>query len=157
MALEVAMDLTQPRLLQQIVDVGIARHDVAFVIHTGILMIGVALMGAVGGVGCTLFATVASLNFGTAVRDSLFRKIEQLSFGNLDRLETGALITRLTNDVDQVQEAALMFLRALVRSPLLAIGSLVMAVLTYPKLSILLLVIAPILISMLALINKKAH
>ncbi|MEN6581723.1 MAG: ABC transporter ATP-binding protein [Armatimonadota bacterium] len=157
MALEVAMDLTQPRLLQQIVDVGIARHDVAFVIHTGILMIGVALMGAVGGVGCTLFATVASLNFGTAVRDSLFRKIEQLSFGNLDRLETGALITRLTNDVDQVQEAALMFLRALVRSPLLAIGSLVMAVLTSPKLSILLLVIAPILISMLALINKKAH
>ena len=157
MALEVSMDLTQPRLLQSIVDVGIAKHDLAFVIHTGGFMVGAAVMGAIGGIGCGLFATIAALNFATEIRGGLFRRISQFSFGNLDRLETGSLITRLTNDVDQEQEAALMFLRALVRSPLLSVGSLVMAILTSPKLSLLLLVISPVLLFLLILVNRKAH
>jgi len=157
MLLEVAMDLLQPRFMQSLVDVGVARHDPGFVLRTGLLMIGVALIGVVGGVGCTIFSTIAGLNFGTAIRDSLFRKIQQLSFGNLDRLQTGGLITRLTNDVDQVQEAALMFLRILVRAPLLTVGSFIMAMLTAPKLAPLLLVIGPLVILVLYLVNRFAQ
>ena len=157
MALEVAMDLQQPRLLQHIIDIGVARHDLLYVRHTGLLMVGIALIGLVGGVGCTIFAMVAGLNFGAAIRDRLFVKIQQLSFGNLDRLQTGGLVTRMTNDVDQVQEAATMFLRILVRAPLLTLGSLVLATLTAPKLSLLLLVIGPLLILLLLIVNGKAH
>jgi ATP-binding cassette subfamily B protein len=103
MALEVAMDLAQPRLLQTIVDQGLAHSDLPLVVHTGWLMVGAGLVGLVGGVACTLFATIAGLNFGADLRGAVFRKIQSLSFANLERLETGRLITRLTNDVDQVQ------------------------------------------------------
>lgn len=157
MVLEVSMDLSQPRLLQKIVDIGIAGHNIAYVQHTSIHMLLIALAGVVGGVGCGIFATIAALNFSTSIRDSLFRKVQQLSFANLDKLETGSLITRLTSDVDQIQDAALMILRGLVRAPLLTIGGLIMAVVTSAKLSIMLLVIAPILIYLLVAINQKAH
>ncbi len=157
MILEVAMDLSQPRLLQTIVDVGIKGHNLSSVLHTSYWMLIVAVVGLIGGVGCGVFATIAALNFSTSIRDKLFNKVQQLSFGNLDRLETGGLITRLTSDVDQVQEAVLMLLRMMVRAPLLTIGGLIMAVVTAPKLSLILLVIGPIVIFVLVLINRKAH
>ncbi|HEY3376036.1 MAG TPA: ABC transporter ATP-binding protein [Armatimonadota bacterium] len=157
MALEVAMDLQQPRLLQHIIDIGIAQRDLGYVRHTGAQMIVVALIGMVGGVGCTIYAMIAGINFGAAIRGRVFEKIQQLSFGNLDRLQTGGLVTRITNDVDQVQETAMMFLRILVRAPLLTLGSLILAMLTAPKLSLLLLVIGPLLILLLILVNNKAH
>lgn len=157
MILEVSMDLSQPRLLQRIVDVGIAKHDQSFVLHTGLIMICVAIIGLIGGAGCTVFSTIAALNFSTDVRSDLFRKIQALSFGNLDRLGTGSLITRLTNDIDQLQEAVMMCLRVLVRAPLLTIGSLILAIITSPRLSMLLLVIGPLLIFLLILINRKAY
>ena len=99
MALEVSMDLLQPRLIQRIVDQGILRSDMGVVIQTGLLQVGVALVGLVGGVGCGVFAVMAGQSFGADLRGALFRKVQSLSFGNLDRLETGALITRLSNDV----------------------------------------------------------
>jgi ATP-binding cassette subfamily B multidrug efflux pump len=157
MTLEVAMDLCQPRLLQAIVDEGIANRDLPFVLHTSLLMMGAAGLGVIGGIGCTIFATVAALNCGAAIRERLFATIQQFSFGNLDRLQTGGLVTRLTNDVDQVQEVALMLLRIMVRAPLLTIGSLVMAAYTAPRLSWLLLVIGPLVIGMLVIVNRKAH
>jgi len=121
MALEVAMDLMQPRMVQRIVDQGIAQLDMAVVINTGLLMVGLALIGAVGGVGCTVFAMLASQGFGTDLRSALFRQVQSLSFGNLDKLETGQLITRLTNDVTQVQEVVAMMLRIMVRAPLMLV------------------------------------
>ena len=104
MALEVTMDLLQPRLIERIVDQGIARSDMGVVINTGLWMIGLALVGLVGGIGCAVFAVLAAQGFGADLRGTLFRKVQALSFGNLDRLETGGLITRLTNDVTQVQK-----------------------------------------------------
>ncbi len=157
MALEVAMDLTQPRLLQTIVDVGIARGNLNLVLHTGAWMIGVAFIGAVGGIGCTVYATIAGLNFGADIRGDLFRKVQSLAFADLDRLETGRLVTRLTNDVDQVQEAMLMFLRILVRAPLLVIGSLIMAVITCPSLGLLILALSPLLVITFTVIMGRGH
>lgn len=157
MALEVAMDLAQPRLLQTIVDVGIANEDGALILNTLALMIGVAVVGAVGGIGCTIYATRAALSFGADVRGALFRQVQGFSFSDLARLETGRLVTRLTNDVEQVQEAAAMLLRILVRAPLLVIGSLIMAVITSPRLSLLVFALSPLLIATFVIIAGRAQ
>ncbi len=157
MVVEVAMDLMQPRMIQRIVDVGIAQLDMAVVINTGLLMMGLALVGAVAGVGCTIFGVLASQGFGTDLRSTLFSKVQSFSFGNLDDLETGQLITRLTNDVTQIEQAVSMLLRIMVRAPLLLIGSLVMAILTNPRLATMLLVLGPMVILILILVIKKAY
>ena len=137
MILEVAMDLMQPRLIQRIVDEGIARSDMTVVISTGLWMVGLALAGLVGGLGCTVFAVLASQGFGADLRSTLFGKVQALSFSNLDELVTGELVTRLTNDVVQVQEVVMVLLRIMVRAPLMLVGSLMMAVLTSPQLAVL--------------------
>ena len=149
MVVEVAMDLLQPRLMEQIIDVGIANMDLNLVIRTGLTMFGVAIVGMVGGGLCTVFAVRAGMFVGADVRDALFEKIQSFSFGNLDRLGTGELITRVTNDVTQVQEVIMIILRIMVRSPLLVIGSLVMAILTSPSLSWLLFILVPVILVLL--------
>jgi ATP-binding cassette subfamily B multidrug efflux pump len=157
MILEVAMDLMQPRLIQRIIDEGIAQLDMSTVINTGLLMLGLALVGAVGGLGCAVFATLAAQGFGADVRHTLFRKVQSFSFGNLDDLETGQLITRLTNDVTQVQQVVAMMLRIMVRSPMMLLGSLVMAILTSPRLALLFLVLGPLVLGMVIWVISKAH
>jgi len=89
MILEVAMDLMQPRLVQRIVDEGIARLDMSVVTNTGLLMVELALVGAVGGLGCTVFATLSAQSFGADLRHALFRQVQSFSFGNLDELAPG--------------------------------------------------------------------
>ncbi|MCW3059921.1 MAG: putative transporter [Capsulimonas sp.] len=155
MALEVAMDLMQPRLVQRMVDDGIARHDMSVVLHTGGLQIACAFIGMFAGMGCTYFAVLAGQGFGADLRERLFEKIQSLSFGNLDHLDTGSLITRLTNDVTQVQEVVMMVLRIMVRVPLLLVGSLIMGVLTSPRLSLLFLVLIPVITVSLAAIIRR--
>jgi len=157
MILEVAMDLTQPYLLQRIVDVGLAQLDLTVILSTGLLMIALALVGAVGGIGCTIFAVRASVGFGADLRSALFGKVQSLSFGNLDRLGTGPLVTRLTNDVAQVQDVVVMALRVMVRSPLLFVGSLIMAVITSPRLALILLVLSPFVIALLVWVVGRSR
>ncbi|MBN2006563.1 MAG: ABC transporter ATP-binding protein [Anaerolineae bacterium] len=157
MVLEVAMDLLQPRMIQRIVDEGLAQLDMQIVINTGLLMIAFAFIGAIGGVGCTIFTMLASQHFGADLRSALFKKTQTLSFGNLDDLETGQLITRLTNDVTQVQEMVSMMLRIMVRSPLLLIGSLIMTIRTNPRLALMLIVLMPVIGTMLAWVIRKAY
>jgi ATP-binding cassette subfamily B protein len=155
MTLEVSMDLMQPRMVERIVDVGIAQLDLNVVLHTGLLMFGLAVIGALGGMSNSLFAEMTVQASGADLREALFRKVQTFSFGNLDEMETGQLITRLTNDVTQVQEALLMILRILVRAPLLLVGSLIMAILTSPQLAFLPLVLMPIeLVAVVWIINK---
>lgn len=149
MALEVAMDLMQPWLVQRIVDDGVLKNDMSVVISTGLWMIVVAIIGMVGGVGCTVFAILAGQSFGADLRGALFRKVQALSFGNLDRLETGGLITRLTNDVTQLQELVMMLLRIMVRVPLLLVGSLIMGILTSPQLAVIFLALIPVVLVIL--------
>ncbi|MBN1979572.1 MAG: ABC transporter ATP-binding protein [Anaerolineae bacterium] len=157
MVLEVAMDLMQPRMIQRIVDEGISQLNLDVVIQTGLLMVGLALVGAVGGVGCTVFSMIASQGFGTDLRSILFRKVQSFSFGNLDRLETGQIITRLTNDVTQVQEVVSMMLRIMVRAPLMLVGSVILAILTSPRLAFLLVVLGPIALAVLVWAINRAY
>jgi len=157
MVLEVVMDLMQPRMIQRIVDVGLAQLDMQVVIKTGLLMIGFAFIGAIGGVGCTVFSVLASLSFGADLRDALFKKVQSLSFRNIDELETGQLVTRLTNDVVQVEGLVSMMLRIMVRSPLLLIGSLLMVVFTSPRLALLVVALGPLVGVMLYFVIRKAY
>ena len=157
MVLEVAMDLLQPRLIQQIIDQGITPGNLGVVWRTGLWMAVVALIGLVGGVGCGVYAVLAGQYFGADLRSELFRKVQAFSFGNLDKLETGALITRLTNDVTQVQEIVMMLLRVMVRAPLLMIGGLIMAIVTSPRLALLFLLLMPIVAVILAWIINKSY
>ncbi len=156
MTIEVSMDLMQPRMVERIVDEGIARLDMGLVMQTGLLMVGLAIIGALGGMSNGIFAELTVQAFGADLREVLFRKVQTFSFGNLDKLETGQLITRLTNDVTQVQEALLMILRILVRAPLLLIGSLIMAIITSPQLAFLPLALMPVELAAVAWIVNRA-
>jgi len=157
MMLEVAMDLMQPRLLQVIIDQGIARSDLALVTRTGLTMVVLALLGMLAGMGCGACAVQAAQGFGADLRGALFRKVQTLSFGDLDRLDTGSLITRLTSDAGQVQDLVMMLLRSMVRAPLLLVGGLVMAVLTSPRLGLLFLALIPLVLVALTLIIRKSY
>lgn len=156
MLVEVAMDLMQPRLVQHIIDAGIEQGDQGVVVRTGLLMLSLAVIGCIGGVLCGIFAIRASMSYGADIRGTLFRKVQSLSFGNLDRLETGGLITRLTNDVTQLHEAMLMVLRIMVRAPLLLIGSLVLSIITAPTLALMYLALVPVLVVTVILIISRA-
>ena len=154
--LEVIMDLSQPWFMQKIIDIGIAQKDLNYIAKTSILMIVFSFFGIASGIGCTILSSIASQSFGTDVRKDLFVKIQSLSYGNLDRLETGSLITRLTNDVTRAQTIIRMMMRVLVRAPLLLVGSLIMAIITCPQLAPILIAIIPILVIALTLVIKKS-
>ncbi|MFO7917275.1 MAG: ABC transporter ATP-binding protein [Anaerolineae bacterium] len=155
MTLEVGMDMMQPLMVERIVDEGIANLDLILVVRTGLLMIGLALIGSVGGITNGIFAAKASQGFAADLRDALFRKVQAFSFGNLDKFGTGQLTTRLTNDVTQVQTALYQLLRILVRAPLMLIGSLAMIIVTTPQLTFIPLILMVIVsIGVLLIINK---
>lgn len=155
MALEVAADLLQPMLMARIVDRGIAGGDLLLIVRTSLLMIGIALVGVAGGIGCMIFSSRVAQSFGTDLRRDLFQKIQSFSFANLDRFKTASLITRLTNDVLQVQNMVLMSLRILIRAPLLSVGGLIMAVAINPELALILAAVVPLLTGALALVITK--
>lgn len=157
MVLEVSMDLLMPHLIQIIVDDGISQGDMRVVLVNGLWMLFVAVMALIGGYGCGIYAIRAGQAFGADLRQALFAKVQTLSFANLDKLETGGLITRLTNDVTQVIEVVMMFMRIMVRAPLLMVGGLIMAVLTSPELAWLFAILIPIVLLTLWLVVDKAY
>ena len=156
MMLEVAMDLLQPSLIEHVVDQGITQQNMTVVYRTGAAMFVIAIIGAIGGVGCTVYAVLAAQGFGADVRQTLFEKVQSLSFLNLDELETGKLITRLTSDVTQVQETVLIMLRMMIRAPMMLVGSLVMAAVTAPQLSLLYIVLIPAVLVVILFIIRRA-
>ncbi|MEI2314078.1 ABC transporter ATP-binding protein [Bacillus nitratireducens] len=156
MVLEVAMDLIQPTIMQHIIDVGIANRDLNYVIKMGLLMIGAAAIGLVGGLGCMMYSTKAAVNFATDIRKDVFAKIETFSSKNRDSFGTGKLLTIVTNDITSVQSAMTMTLRVLVRGPLLFIGSIIIVFVTARDLFPILLVVVPVLLVAIVLIASQA-
>ena len=156
MVLEVAMDLIQPTIMQHIIDVGIANRDLNYVIKMGLLMIGAAAIGLVGGLGCTMYSTKAAVNFATDIRKDVFAKIETFSSKNRDSFGTGKLLTIVTNDITSIQSAMTMTLRVLVRGPLLFIGSIIIVFVTARDLFPILLVVVPVLLVAIVLIAGQS-
>ncbi|MEK4890871.1 ABC transporter ATP-binding protein [Bacillus sp. FSL M7-0996] len=156
MVLEVAMDLIQPTIMQHIIDVGIANRDLNYVIKMGLLMIGAAAIGLIGGLGCMMYSTKAAVNFATDIRKDVFAKIETFSSKNRDSFGTGKLLTIVTNDITSIQSAMTMTLRVLVRGPLLFIGSIIIVFVTARDLFPILLVVVPVLIVAIVLIAGQS-
>lgn len=156
MIVEVVMDLSLPTLLSDLIDVGIANGNMEYIIATGIKMMIFAFIGLIGGIGCSIFATKAAMSLGQHLREALFTKIQNLSFFELDHFKTSSLITRLTNDITQVQTMTMMALKILVRAPFLCIGGLYMAFQLSHKLSMILLVAIPLILLFVWLILSKS-
>ncbi|RAV01484.1 ABC transporter ATP-binding protein [Paenibacillus sp. YN15] len=154
MVLEVSMDLLQPKLMAQIVDQGVMAGNLDEIRRTGLMMLATSLIGLVGGVGCGIFSTIAAMRFGADLREAVFTKVQRFSFRNLEKIHTASLITRLTNDVSQVQLFVQMLLRMMVRSPFLAAGSLILAFMINWRLAMILVVVVPILFTVVAVITR---
>lgn len=137
---EVVADVYQPLFMSRIVDVGIRNGDLSFILSTGFRMILIAFLGLIGGVGCTILSSYTSQSVGADLRERLFAHILSLSFRSLDTVSPSTLITRLTNDVTQVQTFVLMMLRMMVRAPLLLVGGTLMIILLNPTFSLFLFV-----------------
>ncbi len=130
---EVAMDLLQPDLMAQIVDEGVLKSNMDLIINVGIRMILTVMLGGVCGILCGVFANLAAQNFGNDLRKDLFRKIMSLSFQQTDKISTGSLVTRLTNDVTQVQNMVQMAIRGFIRNSVMFIGGVFMLYRQSPK------------------------
>ncbi len=155
MVIEVVCDLMQPTLMANIIDVGVASGNMSEVWRTGGLMISVALLGVLGGVGCTATSSVAAMRFGAALRKGMFDNIQTFSFKEIDRFKTSSLITRLTNDVTQMQNMLRSVLCMMVRTPLLCAGGLVMAIMMSRQLSLIFAVAIPVLLIGLMVVIPK--
>ncbi len=126
---EVAMDLMQPKLMSEIVDVGLlgaAGPDVPFILKTGGIMLVLVIFGGIFGLGTAIFATNAAQRFGEDLRNDAFKKVMGMSLEQTDKFTTGSLVTRLTNDINIVQDLVAMMLRMFVRSPMMFIGGIFM-------------------------------
>ena len=156
MLVEVFMDLLQPKLIASIINDGVLKYDLLHIRNVGLLMVGAAFIGLVGGMGCIVFSSKAAYGFGADLRSDLFDKVQSFSFRNLDKFKAGSLVTRLTNDVVQVQNVVMAMLRVLIRAPFLAIGSFIMALTISPKLALILVIIIPLLFIALLIVIQKA-
>jgi ATP-binding cassette subfamily B protein len=153
----VGSDLLIPHLTQQIIDKGIVPGDLHRVLSTALIMVGAALMSAVFAMTNNYLSVWVAMNFSADLRSALMRKIQQFSFGNLDKLQTGKLIVRSTSDVRQVNMIVLLSLRILTRAPLWAIGAIVLLVLTSPRLAALLAAFVPLIVLLLWLFACKIN
>jgi ATP-binding cassette subfamily B multidrug efflux pump len=151
---EAICDLLQPTIMAKIIDKGVAYKDIHYVLQMGGLMLLITAFGAVSAGTRSVIASIVSQNFGTELRFDLFKKIQTLSFKNLDKFDRASLITRLTNDVTQMQIFVNGLMRIFVKSPLLAIGGLVMAVRLNLHLAVVLAVVVPV-VALLIVINMR--
>lgn len=155
MCIEVAMDLLSPTIMQHIIDDGIANNDTAYVVKLGVLMLVTAVIGLIGGAGCTIYSTRAAVNFAADIRRDVFKMTERFSSNNMDNIGVGKLITIVTNDITAVQQALMMTLRVFVRGPLLFLGAVAIVWFTARELFPVLLVVIPILIVLIYFFSYK--
>lgn len=141
--IEVIFDLLTPLVIAQMIDKGIGSHDVSAVIHYGMLLAAMAVIGISFTLVCQKMAALTSQGMGTDIRGALYEHINKLSYAELDRFGTPSLITRITNDVNQVQLAVALGVRMLIRWPFLAVGSMCAALATDLKLGIIFLICTP--------------
>ncbi len=156
MLTEVFGEIMLPKLMSMIVNHGVAARDMSYIVGVGILMVVFATLMALGGVGGAYFSAKASICFTSDLREDLFARVQNFSFKNIDQYSTGSLVTRLTNDIQQVQNVTMMGLRMMFRAPGMLIGALIMAFLMNGKLALVILVVIPFLLSAIILILKTA-
>lgn len=154
---EVLMEILIPFIMTKIIDKGISGGSTSYTAKLGIIMVIMALVSLVFGAMGGVTASKASMGFSKNLRKKLFDKIQDFSFSNVDRFSTASLVTRLTTDVTNTQNAFMMVIRIAVRSPIMLIGATVMAVITNRKMSVVFLFAIPVLAVSLAIIGTTAH
>ena len=177
--LEVIIEVTIPLLMSVIVDCGIGGQPLSekdsfiakmllnlgfgdkfgtdLIISTGALMLGTACIALLCGAAAAYFAAKAGMGFGAELRKGIFAKIQSFSFANIDRFSTGSLITRMTTDVNMIQNTFMMAVRLLVRSPFMFSMAIVMAFSINKRLSVIFMCVAPIMFGLILLIGALAH
>lgn len=155
--IDVAAELSIPLLMARIVDVGIATVDVGYIAKMGLLMVLLAAIAIAAGCANMVCSSRAAQGAAAALRQDMFGRIQSFSFANIDHFSTASLVTRLTNDVNQLQGTALMSLRLLVRAPLMLICALAVAVSINGRLASILLVAAPLLLLTVAIIMRLGY
>ena len=156
MLTEVAGEIALPKMMSLIINNGVANRDTGYIIWMGVLMVVTALIMACGGIGAAYFAAKASISFTTDLRRDVFAKVQQFSFKNIDDFSTGSLVTRLTNDIQQMQNVIMMGLRMMLRAPGMLIGALIMAFVMNARLAFVILVVIPLLTAAIVIILKTA-
>ncbi len=151
---EALCDLLQPTIMAKIVDIGVKQKDGDYVIQQGLKMLGIASLGAIFACIRSIIASNVSQRIGLELRFDLFKKIQEFAFANKDAFGDASLITRLTNDVTQVQNFINGLMRIFVKAPILCIGSIIMAVSLSPRMALILLVIVPVIVCLI-IINLK--
>ena len=149
MIVEVVGEVVMPRLLANIMDIGIPNQDMGYIVGMGLVMM-------LGGVGAGFFSAKASVSFAAALRKDAFAKVQEFSFANIDKFSTGSLVTRLTNDITQLQNIINMALKMMFRAPGMLIGALIMAISMNPSLATVIAVVIPILVIALVIVMKTA-
>lgn len=149
---EAICDLLQPTILAKIIDVGIANKDFGYLINKGLLMIGITIAGAIFAILRSIISTNVSQKFARDLRSDMFAHINSYSFENIDKITRGSLITRSTNDINQVQQFINGLMRIIIKAPILCIGSLILAMKLNFRLSVILL-IGIIVIFVIIIIN----
>lgn len=156
MLTEVAGEITLPKLMSMIINNGVAERDIRYIVTVGLIMVLVTGAMAAGGIGGAYFAAKASISFTADLRRDVFAKVQQFSFKNIDDFSTGSLVTRLTNDIQQIQMVLMMALRMMLRAPGMLIGAMIMAALMNARLVVILLIVIPLLSLAIGLLLKTA-
>lgn len=156
MLTEVLGEIMLPKLTSMIINIGVAGRDMGYILSMGGRMLVIALFMAAGGIGGSYFSSKASICFSTDLRRDVFHKVQQFSFKNIDDFSTGSLVTRLTNDIQQIQNVVMLSLRLMFRAPGMLIGGLIMAYLMNRQLMVILLAVVPILVLAIFIILKIA-
>lgn len=156
MIVEVIGEVFIPKLYSQIINNGVNNQNVGYIVGMSALMVGVSVLMLLGGVGGAYFGAKASVNFGADLRQDLYNKVQKYSFANIDKFQTGSLVTRLTNDVTQIQNMVNMLLRMCLRAPGMMIGAIIMAIILNARLALILAVIMPLMIIVLFFLIKYA-
>lgn len=153
---EVLLEVLIPLIMARIIDVGITNHDVGFVVKYGLIMILAALASLGFGVFAGKYAAVASVGFARNIRRRLFYKIQDFSFGNVDKFSTSSLVTRLTTDVTNTQNTFQMIIRMCVRAPFMFVSAIIMSFYINSKMALIFIAAIPLIAIPAGIIMKKA-
>ncbi len=149
LAFVVIADLSIPWMVQTIIDNGVAQQDMNIILWTSLSMIGASVLSAALSIANTYYSVKASRGFEADLREAIFKKIQTFSFGNLDDLNTGQLLTRLTSDLNMIQTVVSMGLRMFTRAPLMFLGSYGIMFATNPSLALVILALLPVTLVLL--------
>ena len=152
----VGATLGLPTYLSDIINRGIADKDMNYILHTGVIMLGIAILGMVCNITTGFFASRIALGLGRNVRRRIFTKVEYFSQAEIDTFSTASLITRTNNDITQVQNFMVMFLRVILTAPIMCVVGIMLAYSKNPKMSSILVVSMPVMVFIISLIGRRA-